>query len=91
VAAPAETRAFRATVQGVGFRWSAVREARSLGIRGTVRNTAGGDVEVYAEADPATLQAFIDWLRQGPSGAHVHGIDLDWVAPEGMESFEVVF
>lgn len=76
----------------MGFRWSAVREARSLGIRGTVQNTPAGDVEVYAEADPAALQAFIDWLRQGPAGAHVHGLDLDWVAPEGgRESFEVQF
>jgi acylphosphatase len=95
VAGPAETRAFRATVrgrvQGVGFRWTAVREARALGIRGTVKNTAAGDVEVYAEADAPTLEAFVDWLRAGPPGAHVHGVDLDWVAPSGRwESFEAV-
>ena len=93
---PAEFRAFRATVrgrvQGVGFRYATLRAARSLGIRGTVRNTAVGDVEVCAEADPASLQAFIEWLRQGPSGAHVRAVDLDWITPPGTwESFEVEF
>ena len=95
MAAPAETRAFVATVrgrvQGVGFRWTAVREARALGIRGMVRNTAAGDVEVYAEAEGPALEAFLDWLHEGPPGAHVHGVDLDWVAPSGRwESFEAV-
>jgi acylphosphatase len=76
----------------VGFRWTAVRQAQALGIRGMVRNTAAGDVEVYAEADAAALEAFADWLRTGPPGAHVHGVDLDWVAPgEAGESFEVEF
>jgi acylphosphatase len=79
-------------VQGVGYRYSAVRQARSLGIRGTVRNTAQGDVEVYAEADAEALVSFASWLKQGPAGAHVHSVDLEWVAPEGSRgSFEVEF
>jgi acylphosphatase len=91
-----ELRAFRATVrgrvQGVGFRYSAVREAQSLRISGMVRNTSRGDVEVYAEAGPDALVAFASWLRQGPSGAHVHSVDLDWVPPTGAwQGFEVEF
>ncbi|MCX7038829.1 MAG: acylphosphatase [Spirochaetes bacterium] len=92
----AERRAFQAVVhgrvQGVGFRYSAIREANRLGIRGTVRNTAGGDVEVFAEADDAALALFAAWLREGPPGARVWSVDLDWVAPTGRhEGFEVEF
>lgn len=93
---PPELRAFRATVrgrvQGVGFRYSAVRQARSLRIRGMVRNTSVGNVEVYAEGDADSLASFASWLRQGPSGAHVQGVDLDWVSPTGAwQGFEVEF
>ena len=79
-------------MQGVGFRYSAIREANRLGIHGTVRNTAGGDVEIFAEADEAALALFAAWLKQGPPGAHVRSVDLDWVAPSGRhEGFEVEF
>ncbi len=93
---PAETRAFHAIVhgrvQGVGFRYSAIREAHRVGIRGTVRNTPAGDVEVLAEGDAAALGLFEAWLRRGPTGAHVRSVDLEWVAPTGRhEGFEVEF
>ena len=35
-------------VQGVGFRWFVQREAYEIGLRGWVRNTSDGDVEVLA-------------------------------------------
>jgi acylphosphatase len=92
----AEARAFRAVVhgrvQGVGFRYCAIREAKRLGVRGTVRNTPGGAVEILAEADEAALALFAAWLKRGPPGAHVRSVDLDWVAPSGRhEGFEVEF
>lgn len=92
----AETRAFQAVVhgrvQGVGFRYSAIREANRLGVRGTVRNTSAGDVEVFAEGEATALAAFEAWLREGPPGAHVRSVDLDWVAPSGRHAgFEVEF
>ena len=42
-------------VQGVGFRWFVHREAAELGLRGWVRNTDTGDVEVLAAGDPEDL------------------------------------
>jgi acylphosphatase len=87
-------RRFRATVrgrvQGVGFRASAAAQARQLRLRGWVRNQLDGTVEVLAEGpDDATL-AFLSWLRQGPSLAHVTGVDPEWLPAEGdAVSFEV--
>ena len=42
----------RGRVQGVGFRWFVHREAAELGLRGWVRNTDSGDVEVVASGAP---------------------------------------
>ncbi len=47
-------------VQGVGFRWFVHREAAALDLRGWVRNTESGHVEVVAageEADPRSACA----------------------------------
>ncbi len=35
-------------VQGVGFRWFVHREAAEIGLRGWVKNTDAGDVEIVA-------------------------------------------
>jgi len=87
VAAPAERRALRAVVhgrvQGVGFRWSAVREARSLGLSGMVANRPDGTVEVIAEGDAARLARLITWLEKGPPGARVSSVDVEWMPWSG--------
>ena len=43
-------------VQGVGFRWFVHREAAAIGLRGWVRNTEDGHVEVLASGTPEQLQ-----------------------------------
>ena len=58
-------------VQGVGFRWATVRQARALGLKGEVRNLPDGRVEVVAEGPHAQLQRLLEDLHQGPSGARV--------------------
>ncbi len=79
-------------VQGVGFRWSAVHEARQLGLRGWVRNSPDGSVEVEAEGSPRALEDFLAWLRRGPAGAFVRNVEVHSV-PTGRTSggFEVEF
>jgi acylphosphatase len=67
----------RGRVQGVGFRYSAWREASRLGLTGWVRNTPGGDVELWAEGPHENLAAFLQWLRQGPSRARVDAVDVE--------------
>jgi acylphosphatase len=58
-------------VQGVGFRWYVNREASELGLRGWVRNTEEGDMEVVASGNEADLAELRSSLRRGPRGARV--------------------
>jgi acylphosphatase len=80
-------RAFRAlvtgSVQGVGFRYSACREALSLGIVGWVRNLESGDVEVWAEGEGPALADFREWLEEGPPGAWIGSVGVEAVEPTG--------
>jgi acylphosphatase len=62
-------------VQGVGFRYATVRQARALGLKGTVRNLADGRVEVVAEGEEERLARLRSWLTRGPAGAHVRSVD----------------
>jgi acylphosphatase len=58
-------------VQGVGFRWFVHREASELDLRGWVRNTEDGDVEVVASGPVEDLAELRESLRRGPRGARV--------------------
>ena len=58
-------------VQGVGFRWFVQREATELELRGWVRNTEDGDVEVVATGDEGDLNELRTSLREGPRGSRV--------------------
>ena len=55
-------------VQGVGFRWSAARLARSLGVAGWVRNLPDGRVEIEAHGAPEALDRFVSRLESGMPG-----------------------
>jgi len=61
-------------VQGVGFRWYVHREASELDLRGWVRNTEDGDVEVVVHGDEADLKELRASLRRGPRGSRVDRI-----------------
>ena len=70
-------------VQGVGFRYSARREAVALGLVGWVRNLDSGDVELWAEGESASLVAFREWLAEGPPGAWIESVDAEKREPTG--------
>jgi acylphosphatase len=62
-------------VQGVGFRYFVTREARALGLAGTVRNRPDGTVEVEAEGGPGALTQLLEAVRRGPIGARVEHVE----------------
>ncbi len=65
-------------VQGVGFRFAALHEARGLGLTGLVRNLADGTVEIVAEGERHTLEMLAAWARQGPRAARVSKVEEEW-------------
>ncbi|HVK05649.1 MAG TPA: acylphosphatase [Armatimonadaceae bacterium] len=69
-------------VQGVGYRFFAHHAANGLPIAGGfVRNLPDGTVEVQAEAaDRAALEQLLRELHEGPTTAHVEGVDATWEA-----------
>jgi acylphosphatase len=73
----------RGDVQGVGFRYFVMRQARSLDLRGWVRNREDGSVEMVAEGERADLERLLDDVRRGPSQARVGDVRVDWSAAEG--------
>jgi acylphosphatase len=74
----------RGRVQGVGFRWYVHREAAELGLRGSVRNTDGGEVEVIAAGDPESLAELRAALQKGSRGSRVDVVtEHDLVDSEG--------
>jgi len=70
-------------VQGVGFRFTTVDEARRLGVHGWVRNQADGSVEVLAEGERAAVEGLVRFLHRGPPGARVEDVALRWEAHAG--------
>jgi acylphosphatase len=73
----------RGRVQGVFFRASAQREARTLGVTGLAKNRQDGTVELIAEGDEEVLRDFIGWTHHGPSAARVENVDIRWRAFTG--------
>ena len=61
-------------VQGVGFRWFVHREAAELGLRGWVRNTDRGEVEIVAAGEPSQLDELRQALHQGSRGSRVDAV-----------------
>ena len=79
-------------VQGVSFRFNALFEARRLDIKGWVKNRPDGTVETAAAGSQAALEAYLDWLRQGPPGSTVTKVEADWrETAQEYASFEILY
>lgn len=78
-------------VQGVYFRRFTKNKADDLGVQGTVRNKKDGRVEIVAQAESDTLEAFVKWCHKGPITARVNHVELvEMQSNEGhYKSFEI--
>jgi acylphosphatase len=64
----------RGRVQGVGFRYSTVSQARRLGLAGWARNAPDGSVEIVAEGSSDAMRLLVEWCGHGPPSARVTAV-----------------
>jgi acylphosphatase len=76
-------------VQGVFFRDTTRRMARSRGVAGWVRNNPDGSVEAVFEGDPDGVEAMVRFCEEGPRGAHVERVEVTEEEPENVDGFRV--
>ena len=67
-------------VQGVGFRYFVLHHAEDLQITGWARNLWDGRVEVLVEGPKAVLEKMLAHLQEGPRGAQVSKVEIQWQA-----------
>jgi len=70
---------YQGRVQGVGFRFTAVRIAGDYDVTGYVRNLPDGSVELVAEGETQTLRQFLGAVRSSSLGRYM----LEETAVEG--------
>ena len=87
---PAVQLLIRGKVQGVFFRASAKDVADEIGVRGWVKNTEEGDVEILASGSHDQLQKFIEWCKIGPRRAIVTNVEVTNVDDQNFKSFNVI-
>jgi acylphosphatase len=76
-------------VQGVGYRYFALKAAEALGVTGFARNLPDGRVEVIAEGSDQGLAAFETKLREGPGFSEVRGLVRSEIPERGSTGFHV--
>lgn len=79
-------------VQGVFFRYHAEREAKSNGLKGTVKNLPDGSVEIYASGADSQLESFKKWCKIGSPASRVDRVLVKEVfGRRDYEDFRVIF
>ena len=73
-------------VQGVGFRYFAVNEARRLAVSGWVRNRLDGTVELEAQGAPTALAVFVEAMKTGNDWSRVQDVQVEEIAVRHGES-----
>ena len=77
-------------VQEVGFRYFTSLIAENHHVKGWVRNTTDGDVEIEAEGEEFNVEAFMKNIKEGPRFSRVDKVtvtELD--QPRGYKKFEM--
>lgn len=76
-------------VQGVGFRYNALRVAGHLGLNGFIRNEPDGTVYIEVEGPPEKIDEYIQWCQRGPVHAEVTGVRHEFGSLQGFAGFSI--
>ena len=80
---------FSGTVQGVGFRFTAVGLARGTPVTGFVRNLDDGRVELVAEGERPDIEAFVASVKADLRG-YIRSTEERWTTATGeFRGFDV--
>ena len=71
----------RGRVQGVGYRYACVQQARALGITGWVRNRMDDSVEAMLQGPPEQLDRMCDWMSNDVPAALVEAMEVAEMPP----------
>ena len=74
-------------VQGVFYRWRAREAAERLGVAGSAVNADDGTVRIAAEGAEDSVNAFIEWCREGSEHARVERLEIETAEPQGFKGF----
>ncbi len=79
-------------VQGVGYRYFVLREARALGLKGYTKNLFSGEVLTVIEGEKYLIEELYNKLKIGPSFADVKNASINWSEFKNeFKSFEIRF
>jgi acylphosphatase len=79
-------------VQGVGYRYFVLREAKRLELKGFTQNLYTGEVMTVVEGEKGIIEELINKLKVGPIHASVKSFKVDWLEPKNeFTDFEVKF
>ena len=73
----------RGRVQGVGFRYFVLGEARRLRLTGWVSNEHDRSVRCVAEGPRGDLEILLAELHEGPPASNVNTVDVRWLPATG--------
>ena len=66
-------------VQGVCFRAYTQNQAASFKLTGWVKNCSDGSVEAVFEGSREAVEDMVSWCGQGPLGAFVDKVNVQWL------------
>ncbi|MEW6196164.1 MAG: acylphosphatase [Bacteroidota bacterium] len=79
-------------VQGVGYRYFVLREAKTLGLKGYTKNLFSGEVLTIVEGEKYLIEELYNKLKVGPSFAEVKNASVNWSEFKNeFKNFEIRF
>lgn len=81
-------------VQGVGYRFWAMKRARELGLGGFVRNMPDGSVEILLDGPEPIVNRMIELCERGPAWATIRAVEeleaLGSLPEEALDPFRII-
>ncbi len=79
-------------VQGVYFRETTKRKARSLDLKGTVKNLPDGSVEIFAQGTLESLALLKKWCWEGSPYSRVDEVVFsEFVDDKNFTEFQIIY